>query len=73
MASRLMPASASPFNKPRPTISLPIALKKAIGEGAAPYPLPEGRKFEYGTAGVSHTRASMLPRCHQIADIAVAA
>jgi hypothetical protein len=64
MASRLMPQGDSPFNKPRPTISLPLALKKAIEDGAAPYPIPAGRKFEYGTAGVSHTRTLILPRCH---------
>jgi hypothetical protein len=73
MASRLMPQGDSPFNKPRPTISLPAALKKAIKDGAAPYPIPAGAKFEYGTAGVSHLRGSVQPGCLQTADLVVVA
>lgn len=71
MASRVMPQSDSPFNKPRPTISLPATLKKAIEVAATPYPKPAGRKFEYGTAGVSRTQATMLHHCHQTTDLTV--
>lgn len=71
MASRLMPQSDSPFNKPRPTITLPDALKKAIEDAAAPYPKPTGRKFEYGTAGVSQARTSIQNDCPKIANLNV--
>jgi hypothetical protein len=71
MASRIMPMSDSPFNKPRPTISLSPALKERIEVAAAPYQKPPGRKFEYGTAGVSHPHLFLPLYCAQIADLAV--
>lgn len=43
----------SVFNQPKPVVHLPQDLLDAIAEGAAPYPVPAGRKYEYGTAGVS--------------------
>ena len=42
----------SPFNHPKPFVRLPEKLSTAIVEAAKPYPIPEGRKYEYGTAGV---------------------
>lgn len=36
------------------------AIHKAITEAAAKYRFPEGRVFEYGTAGVSYTPCLLL-------------
>ena len=47
----------SVLNKPKPVIHLDNALLGRITKGVEPYPIPEGRKYEYGTAGVcSHPR-----------------
>jgi hypothetical protein len=41
------------FNQPKPTVTVSDEIKSAVVENAAPFPLPSGRKFQYGTAGVS--------------------
>jgi hypothetical protein len=41
------------FNQPKPTVTVPDEVKNALVQGAAPFPLPAGKKFQYGTAGVS--------------------
>ena len=43
----------SVFNKPKPVVTLPAEILDGITQSAQPYPIPQGRKFEYGTAGVS--------------------
>lgn len=43
----------SPFNKPKPVVSLDVRVLDALAAGILPYPVPPGRKYEYGTAGVS--------------------
>ena len=43
----------SVFNQPKPVVRLHADLLNAIAQGAEPYPIPSGRKYEYGTAGVS--------------------
>lgn len=48
-----MSSSTSVFNQPKPVVTLDSRLLDAITAGAEPYPIPEGRKYEYGTAGVS--------------------
>lgn len=48
-----MSGSTSVFNQPKPVVTLESNLLDAITAGAQPYPVPEGRKYEYGTAGVS--------------------
>ena len=50
--SELMYQRDSPFNHPKPIVQLPEELSTGIIEAAKPYPIPEGRKYEYGTAGV---------------------
>ena len=46
-------SSTSVFNQPKPVVKLDQALVDAINAGIRPYPIPDGRKYEYGTAGVS--------------------
>jgi hypothetical protein len=41
------------FNQPKPVVTIPDEVKNALVRNAAPYPLPEGKRFQYGTAGVS--------------------
>ncbi|OAP56507.1 hypothetical protein AYL99_09686 [Fonsecaea erecta] len=41
----------SVLNKPKPVIHLPKDLLDRITKGAEPYPILQGRKYEYGTAG----------------------
>ena len=41
------------FNKERQLVSLPDGLKQGLVQGCEPYPIPEGKHYEYGTAGVS--------------------
>ena len=41
------------FNTPKPKVTLAEDLLGKIAAAAKPYPIPEGRKYEYGTAGVS--------------------
>lgn len=48
-----MSGSTSVFNQPKPVVTLDPSLLDAITAGVQPYPVPEGRKYEYGTAGVS--------------------
>lgn len=48
-----MSGSTSVFNQPKPVVTLESSLLDKITAGAQPYPLPDGRKFGYGTAGVS--------------------
>lgn len=45
----------SPFNNPKPIVHLPESLADSVAEAAKPYPIPEGKKYEYGTAGVGET------------------
>jgi hypothetical protein len=42
----------SVLNKPKPVIHLDKVLLDRITKGAEPYPIQEGKKYEYGTAGV---------------------
>lgn len=44
----------SPLNKPKPVVSIGKSMLDAITAAVQPYPVPEGRKYEYGTAGVSY-------------------
>lgn len=46
------------FNKERQFVNLPGELKQALVQGAEPYPIPENKQYEYGTAGVSLIRGS---------------
>lgn len=48
-----MSGSTSVFNQPKPVVSLDQAQLEAINAGVQPYPIPEGRVYGYGTAGVS--------------------
>lgn len=41
------------FNQPKPIVTIPDEVKNTLVQNGAPYPLPEGKKFQYGTAGVS--------------------
>ena len=50
----------SVFNQPKPKVYITKDLAARITEAVKPYPIPEGRKYEYGTAGVSITIIS----CH---------
>lgn len=43
----------SVFNQPKPKVYITKDLAARITKAADPYPIPEGRKYEYGTAGVS--------------------
>lgn len=43
----------SVFNQPKPVVHLHPDLLAAITKGAEPYPIPQGKKYQYGTAGVS--------------------
>jgi hypothetical protein len=45
------------FNQPKQMVTIPDEVKKALVQNAAPYPLPSGKKFQYGTAGVSCQQA----------------
>lgn len=40
------------YNQPKQKVSLPDELTQAVVKNAGRYPIPEGRKYEYGTAGV---------------------
>ena len=42
----------SVLNKPKPVVHLEGAILERITKGVEPYPIQEGRKYEYGTAGV---------------------
>jgi hypothetical protein len=42
----------SVLNKPKPVVHLDSALLDRITKSVQPYPIAEGRKYEYGTAGV---------------------
>ena len=42
----------SVFNQPKPKVFLTDLLMSKIVNAAKPYPIPEGQKYEYGTAGV---------------------
>ena len=48
------------FNKERQFVTLPDELKQALVQGAEPYPIPENKQYEYGTAGVRHNL--VIPR-----------
>jgi len=50
----------SVFNQPKPVVHLPGDLLDAIAKGAEPYEIPAGRKYEYGTAGVSESPGYFL-------------
>ncbi|KAK5029815.1 Phosphoacetylglucosamine Mutase [Exophiala sideris] len=41
----------SVFNQPKPVVTLPNDLLDAVTKNVEPYPIPEGRRYEYGTAG----------------------
>ncbi|KAI1628737.1 phosphoacetylglucosamine mutase [Exophiala viscosa] len=41
----------SVFNQPKPVVNLPSDLLDAVTKNVEPYPIPEGRRYEYGTAG----------------------
>ena len=53
-----MSSSTSVFNQPKPVVKLEQALLDSITTGVQPYPIPEGRKYGYGTAGVSWLSAA---------------
>lgn len=55
-----MSGTISVFNQPKPVVNLESSLLDAITAGVEPYPIPEGRKYEYGTAGVSTTLISCV-------------
>ena len=40
------------FNQPKANVRLPEDLISAINAAAEPYPIPEGKEYGYGTAGV---------------------
>lgn len=42
----------SVLNKPKPVIHLDNGFLDRIVKAAEPYPIPEGVKYSYGTAGV---------------------
>lgn len=42
----------SVFNQPKPKVYITKDLATRIIKAVEPYPIPEGRKYEYGTAGV---------------------
>lgn len=41
------------FNQPKAAVHLPGDLIEAINEAAQAFPIPQGREYGYGTAGVS--------------------
>lgn len=43
----------SVFNQPKPKVFITKELTTKITAAVEPYPIPEGRIYEYGTAGVS--------------------
>lgn len=47
-----MSGSTSVFNQPKPVVTLDQATLDAINTGIKPYPIPDGRVYGYGTAGV---------------------
>lgn len=55
-----MSGSTSVFNQPKPVVKLDQGLLDAINAGIQPYPLPEGRKYGYGTAGVGQPSSNTL-------------
>jgi hypothetical protein len=52
------------FNQPKTKVQLPEDLIKAINAGAEAYPIPEGKEYGYGTAGVRNP----IPSCATAAD-----
>lgn len=46
-----MSGNSSVFNQPKPVVALDQSLLDKITAGVQPYPIPEGRKYGYGTAG----------------------
>lgn len=50
-----MSGSTSVFNQPKPVVKLDQGLLDGITAGIQPYPIPEGRNYGYGTAGVSQS------------------
>lgn len=40
------------YNQPKQKVTLPEDLAQALVRNAEPYPIPQGKKYEYGTAGV---------------------
>lgn len=50
----------SVFNQPKPVVRLDKGILEDIAKGASLYPIPAGRKFEYGTAGVSQSETIYL-------------
>lgn len=51
-----MAGTDSILNKPKPVVSLDQSLLDGVVAATTPYPIPQGRKYEYGTAGVSKSR-----------------
>lgn len=49
---RVTMSTGTIFNQPKATVSLPEDLVEAINAGAGPYPIPDGKEYGYGTAGV---------------------
>lgn len=74
-----MSGSTSVFNQPKPVVTLDPKLLEAITNAAEPYPIPEGRKYEYGTAGVgrlppqSYGKANEIPVPHESVSFASSA
>ena len=48
------------LNQPQPRVQVAHEVKTALVDNADPYPLPKDRKFQYGTAGVSHMSSFIL-------------
>lgn len=54
LSGAIMSGLNSVFNQPKPVVSLDKALTEAINSGVQPYPIPGGRAYGYGTAGVRY-------------------
>lgn len=63
-----MSAATSVFNQPKPVVSLDPALLEAINSGIRPYPIPSGRVYGYGTAGVSKQSLANKGRITDVND-----
>lgn len=48
-----MSGAQSILNQPKPVVTLDQKVIDAINAGVEPYPIPDDRKYGYGTAGVS--------------------
>jgi hypothetical protein len=48
------------FNQPKAAVRLPNDLIEAINKAAEPFPIPEGKEYGYGTAGVRETLPSAI-------------